>query len=543
MKDNKKSTENVEKKQIQEVEKENVIVEENLNEDKNNNQEGKKRNVLGIALIAAIIIILAIGLGYKVISNNPTNILKNSINNAYKDFKDELKDYDKKKNGFNITKDTFKINGDIEFSGDYFKDLKDNKISFVAGLDYPNKLIEGEATLEEDGKNLLNATVWNKDDKLYIKSNNLFDNTYVMDDFNFEEEFDLSELEDLMEEMNEVSTDDIDYLVKEFKDALIKSLDKDEMTKEKETIDINDISVKTTKISYNIDKTSTKELMTSLSDILVENDEFVSKLAKLTDVEKNDIKDSLKELKDKENYEDMPKGEFNVYLTGINNKAVKVELKLDSITLSYSEYKDNVYALISEKQSNTKIEVIGKTEKKVTDIEVKYNKEKIATLTVRQFDEEGIDLDYDINIEDVIEAKGSLKITSKEKSKTEYDGVIEFSINGNIDNEELDFGINMNYTIKTGEKIADYDTNDAIPEDEITKEDEKKLEDALEELKNSGFGTLFKDLSLDLSTDDNKDNNSDDFDIYDDDKCWDAYYKDETWNKTYKEYYNEYCAN
>lgn len=551
MKDNKKSTENVEKKQIQEVEKENVIVEENLNEDKNNNQEGKKRNVLGVVLIAAIIIILVIGLGYKVVSNNPTNILKNSINNAYKDFKDELKDYDKKKNDFNITKDTFKINGDIELSGDYFKDLKDNKISFVAGLDYPNKLIEGEATLEEDGKNLLNATVWNKDDKLYIKSNNLFDNTYVMDDFNFEEEFDLSELEDLMEEMNEVSTDDIDYLVKEFKDALIKSLDKDEMTKEKETIDINDISVKTTKISYNIDKTSTKELMTSLSDILVENDEFVSKLAKLTDVEKNDIKDSLKELKDKENYEDMPKGEFNVYLTGINNKAVKIELKLDTVTLSYSEYKDNVYALISEKQSNTKIEVIGKTEKKVTDIEVKYNKEKIATLTIRQFDEEGIDLDYNINIEDVIEAKGSLKITSKEKSKTEYDGVIEFSINGNINGEELDFGIKMNYTIKTGEKIADYDTNEAIPEDDITEEDKKKLEDALEELKNSGFGTLFKDLSLDLPTDDNNNDknndknndNNDELDIYDDYECWNAYYKDENWDGTYKEYYNEYCAN
>lgn len=551
MKDNKKSTENVEKKQIQEVEKENVIVEENLNEDKNNNQEGKKRNVLGVVLIAAIIIILVIGLGYKVVSNNPTNILKNSINNAYKDFKDELKDYDKKKNDFNITKDTFKINGDIELSGDYFKDLKDNKISFVAGLDYPNKLIEGEATLEEDGKNLLNATVWNKDDKLYIKSNNLFDNTYVMDDFNFEEEFDLSELEDLMEEMNEVSTDDIDYLVKEFKDALIKSLDKDEMTKEKETIDINDISVKTTKISYNIDKTSTKELMTSLSDILVENDEFVSKLAKLTDVEKNDIKDSLKELKDKENYEDMPKGEFNVYLTGINNKAVKIELKLDTVTLSYSNYKDNVYALISEKQSNTKIEVIGKTEKKVTDIEVKYNKEKIATLTVRQFDEEGIDLDYNINIEDIIEAKGSLKITSKEKSKTEYEGVIELSINGNIDGEDLDFGIKMNYTIKTGEKIADYDTNEAIPEDDITEEDKKKLEDALEELKNSGFGTLFKDLSLDLPTDDNNNDknndknndNNDELDIYDDYECWNAYYKDENWDGTYKEYYNEYCAN
>lgn len=554
-----KSTEDVQEELSPVSEKTVIVDDETLKEvqDKVQNDftgNGKKKKIVVPIVVAAIALILIIGgIGYKIISNNPTNILKDSINNAYKDFKDSLEEYDKKKKDFDITKDSIKVSGDLQLSGDMFKDIEDDKISFTAGFDYANKLLEGEATLEEDGKNLLNATVWTKDNKMYLKSNNLFDNTYELDDFDFDEEFNLEELEDAMSEMDNVSTDDIDYLVKEFKDALIKSLNKDEMTKEKETIEINDLSVKTTKISYNIDKNSTKELMTSLSDILTENDEFISKLAKLTDSEKSDIKDAFKELKDKDNYEDMPKGEINVYTTGVTNKVVKVELKLDTVTMSYSDYKDNVYVLVSEKESDIRLEVIGKTEKKVTDIEVKFNKQKIATLTVRQFDDEGIDFDYDIDVEDEIKAKGTVKITCKEKSKTEYEGVVEFSIKAEADGEEIDFGAKMNYTIQTKEKIADYDTSKAIASDDITEEDAEKLENALEDLENSKIYSFIEDMNLDdlLDIDDNNtsDNtyNDDDFDIYDDDECWDAYYKvayeDGTWTKTYKEYYNEYCAN
>lgn len=555
------STENVQVEQSSKLEETVIVDDETLKEVKDNVQNdlvgnGKKKKMVVPIVIAAIVLIIVIGgVGYKTISNNPTNILKDSINNVYKDFKDELKEYDKKKKDFDITKDSLKISGNIELTGDMFKDIKDDKISFTAGLDYANKLLEGEATLKEDGKDLLNATVFTKDDKLYLKSNNLFDNTYYLDDFDFEEEFNLDEFKTAMEEMENISTDDIDYLVKEFKDALIKSLNKDEMTKEKETIEINDVSVKTTKISYNIDKNSTKELMSSLADILTENDEFISKLAKLTDTEKSDIKDALKELKDKDSYEDMPKGELNVYTTGITNKVVKVELKLDTVTVSYSDYKDNAYLLVSEKNSDMKLEVIAKTEKKVTDIEVKFNKEKIATFEVRQFDEEGIDLDYNIDVENEIKAKGTIKITSKEKGKNEYVGVIEFSIDAEVEGVKLDFGVKVDYTVQMKEKIADYDTSKAIESDDITEEDSKKLESALEDLKDSNIYSFLEDMDfddlLDINTkDDSNDDNydtNDDFDIYSDNDCFDAYYKatyeDKTWNKTYSDYYKEYCKN
>lgn len=554
---NEKITENVIEEQSPKLEETIIVDDETLQEVKDNvsndfTKNGKKKKMIVPIVIAAIALFLVIGgIVYKTISNNPTNILKDSINNAYKDFKDELKEYDKKKKDFDITKDSLKINGDVELTGDIFKDLKDDKISFEAGLDYANKLLEGEATLKEDGKDLLNATVFTKDNKIYLKSNNLFDNTYELDDFDFDEEFNLNDFEDMMSEMDNISTDDIDYLVKEFKDALIKSLNKDEMTKEKETIEINDLSIKTTKISYNIDKTSTKELMSSLSDILTENDEFVSKFAKLTDLEKSDIKDAFKELKDKDNYEDMPKGEINVYTTGVTNKVVKVELKLDTVTMSYSDYKDNVYILVSEKESNMKFEVIAKTEKKVTDVEVKVNKQKVATLTVRQFDEEGIDFDYNIDVEDVIKAKGTIKITCKEKSKTEYEGVMEFSVNGEIDGEEIDFGAKMNYTITTKATIADYDTSKAIASDDITEEDAEKLENALEDLENSNIYSFIEDMNLDdlinNNDDDYEDNSKDDFNIYEDSECFDDYYEaayeNETWSGTYREYYNAYCKN
>lgn len=449
----------------------------------------KKKNIVPFIILAVIAFILIVGgIGYFTISKNPTNVLKGAINNAYKDFSKELKKYDKKQIDFNILEDSFKVSGDVELSGSLFKELNGEKLSYDMGLDYAKKKASIEAKINEDGKDLVDASVYFKDNKSYIKSNSLFNNIYDLGEAEFDEIFDFSEFEDIINSTSNYkapSVEDIDYVVKEFKDALIKSLDKDQMTKSKETLEINDINVKTTKITYNIDKSSAKDLFGKMADIILENDELIKKLADMTNQDKSDVKDLFKELKDKDAYEDFGKGgDFSVYTTGLTNKVVGFELNINGVKIIVRDYKDNAYIEVSEKESDIKFIITSVKEKDVYNIDIKLNKEKIATLKVKEVNKDTIDLEYDIQYED-IKIKGSLKMTIKEVSNNEYKLDVDFNINYDIEGEKNDFGVKFSANVKLKEEVANIDTSKATLFDDMSEDEANKILNKVKELQNS----------------------------------------------------------
>ena len=252
-----------------------------------------KKNLLPVIIVGALVALLVIAaIAYTVITSNPKNLLKGAINKIYSEFSDSLEVYDdtlKELKEYKIDlKDPISVNADLQVRGSLFdlNKIKDNKISIAAGIDAGNKKMEATAKIEESGKDLFNGATYIKDDKFYFTSDQVLNNMYYFDlnsaDYSdlkesFYEIFDsingLEQTEFNMEELlkDAPKSKDIDEIGKELKDALISSLNEEYITKTKEEIEINDLTVKATKVSYDLNKASVKDLMTTFAETVLLN--------------------------------------------------------------------------------------------------------------------------------------------------------------------------------------------------------------------------------------------------------------------------------
>lgn len=459
------------------------------------NNKGKKKWIIPLVISLVVIAALAVGgIFYFNISKNPTDVLKAVINNAYEDFSKELKKYDKNKIDFDIVEDSMKADGELELGGSLFKGLESDTLSFSYGLDYANKKAYASALLNENNKKLVDGSVYLQNDKTYLTSDSLFDNVYELSDAKFDEAFDLEELKNI----KTPSVDDIDYVVKEFKDALIDSLDEKQMTQSKETIEINDKSINTTKITYTINEESAKDLSTKMADIILANDKLITKLAEMYNVENDFMKESIEELKNEDNYADFGEGgEFVVYTTGVTNKAVGCELNIDGINISIKEYKDNAYIEIYDEENENRIIITSIKEKDIYNVVINYNDEEVGTLNIKEANENTIDLDYDIDYEGII-LNGSLKLSIENKNNDEYSYDIEFDIDYDILGQKNDFSIKLSMNINFKEDIDSVNTSKAISFDKMTEADANKMADKLAEIQNSKLFEYIGGLDLGL---------------------------------------------
>lgn len=469
----------------------------------------KKKMLIPIVTIVAVILAAIGGVLFYTFNKKPEAIMKDAINDAYKDFSKALKEYEENAINFDILKDSFKMSGELSVGGDLLKGLENDKIKVEVGLDAANEKFEASAILTEKNKNLLDATVFGKNGKLYIKSNNLFDNTYYIDDYDFEDYFDFSEYESMMSEIKMPSADDIDSIVKSLKNAIIKSLDKDEMKKSKEEIKINGTKVKTTKITYTIDEKSTEKFVKSMIKEIKKDDSLLEKIAEITDMDVSDLEDAIDEAQDAINegdaFKGMGKGKFSIYTAGLKQDVVRVELVADGVTIGYSDYKDNFYFEVTSKDDDVNFEIVGETKKDVTTIDVKYNKETYATFKVRAFTSDYIDLDFDINLpkdiagEEIV-AKGSIKLTANKDGDKEVNGTFEFSLDAKIAGESINVSGKFDYKFEIGVEIADYNSSKAKEMDDMTEADAEKLMKAIEALEDTEifeFISQFEDIDFD----------------------------------------------
>lgn len=504
----------------------------------------KKSNGLVKALVIVIALVVLGGGGffaykYFFAKSTPTKTIKDAINDVYNDFSSSLDKLEDKKINLSILEDSFKLEGDLELTGSTFADLKNDKLNFNLGLDYKNEKLELSGKLLENNKNLVDGTMYVTNNHYYLKSDSLLNNLYDLGEYDFKENFDLSELEDALNGVDIPSIEDIKFIVKELKDALLNSLNDDDFTQEKVELTINGNKYDVNKITYKINQANMMKLGTSLSKQLLNNDNLLNKLVQISGLNKDDIKSALEEMQETDFYEDIENEiEFNIYTAGLTNSFVGAELTNESAMVAYYNYKDNAYVNVQSKDDDWQVEVVSKKEKDVYNVTVNYNsdnkKEEIAKLTVRSFTEEEIDLDYEINYDDV-DLKGTLKITFNKVSDKEVNGNINFSISGkDEDGNNQDAGIKLSYKITTGEKIADIKTSNALSSSDLTEEELTKIQNKIEELKDT---SIYKYIESFLPDEEDYGTGTD---IYDDDECWDKY-MDSDYSSSYSDYYEEYC--
>ena len=458
----------------------------------------KKFN-LGILIIPAIVVVLLIvGIVAKVATSSPKAVFTSSINSVYKDVSKYLKKADKLNETFDIKEKALYVKGDVKLSTnveditDELGELKDLKVSFEGGLDLKHEELLGGFTVDGD-KESIGGTVYVTDSMAYLKTTFL-DEIYKteLDDFDFGEV--LEEYEEATKDID-VDPETYDYLVKTVKNAVVKSLDKKSMEKSKGSFEVDGKTVKATKVSYVFTKSSTKELINKVVDILLEDDKFIDKLADCTGMEKGDIKDALKEVKSSAKDIDFDKEiRLNLYTKGLFNNVVGMSL----------EYSDKEYVTVfkngkttemifdnHDKSDQMKVVVTAVEGKKETEVTIKMNKEKLGTLTIRELSEEVIDLDF--NVEAAGEkVKGTIYFTEKQK-KNVISGEYKFKLSKDEEYVEL----SGNYSIEAQDKLEGFKTSDAVSFEDA---DEEAIADKLKEVieKDEKLNVIFSDLLEEL---------------------------------------------
>lgn len=434
--------------------------------------------VVPIVVAAAAIVLIIAGISVKTVSSSPKAVFKNAINKTYKEVNNYLKEYDDAKEKFSLDEKALDFTGDIkfetnmkEFSSKDFN-ISDYKIGFDLGIDPKKENMQLGGSL--NGSNAsLDAKLYLSNEKIYLTS------TVLKDPVDITElasgiGINLSDLSTYYEQFSKsakIDTADYKYVIKTFKNALIKTLDSKKMKKSSGKFEVNGKNISATKISYELDEDTIRETIKSICEELLENDEFISKVSKMFDIDKNDLKDGIKQLKSSAKDIDLKDSIFlNIYIKGLLNDIVGVSIEIDDDEyVSFYKDKNNIEFIVdnhvkedSYYSSKIKLIVTAVEENKETSVTVKYNGEKYATLTIREMKKEKIDLDYNISIPNKDTYKGTIYVTCDEKKDT-ITGEYKFKVSK--DDEYVN--VSGTYTFAAKDSLDSINSEKAIKVEDI----------------------------------------------------------------------------
>lgn len=409
-----------------------------------NKQEGLKY-ILFIGI--PVIIILGV-LGAYYYTTSPITILSKTINELYHQIdKIETKEMDT-----NIYENPFQIKMNASFQTDLkeLKEIQKYNYNIELGLDYSKEYMELLLGMKEKEKEIIEATFYQFQNKQYVKSEKLFDKMLeVNNNVPWNEMFDL---EDLKQNENTMDVETTKEILKEIKNIFIKSLDKKYISREKKDITIDNSKIKTTKITYLLNKENQEYTKTYLTNQIKQDKKLMEKIAKITKKTEEDIKESLEEWKNNKIEEDY---QIELYTEGINQNVIEIILR---------ENKDEIINYINYKEINR----------------ITYKDE--LSLSFKEINENKINLDYEIKKENIT---GSLEITTNDG-----ENLNNMDIYLKMNSKEFNGEIKLNIEISSKQlEIPDWE--DAKNIEDLTSSEVQTL---FENLEKSLQGTFFYDL-------------------------------------------------
>lgn len=455
-----------------------------------------------IVTIAVVAVVLVGGIILSVASSTPKAVFKNAIKTMYKGANFAIEGYETYLDEYDITKNALQVNGNftletnVEDLADY--DLNKITVGFDAGVDYKNEVLSFGGSLKGNKETVkLNAQVQNKE--MYITST-LFKEVLKIDSEMLSElgvEFDFESIKEGYEEFQkEYNTDPetYEYLAKTIRNALVKSIDSEFMEKEKDKIDVLDKEIKVTKYSYIFDEDAVQDLVTKVTEYLLEEEDFAKSLADATGMDKKDIKEALKEAK-KSAKEIEFDGEFalNIYTRGLFNSYAGMGFEIEgkeyfslytdgkNIEMTYDDHLGGDYG--------TKIVMTMEKDGKGYKGVLKENKEKLLEVNFKEITDEVIDSEFVIY--DDGEKMGTIEfyISVKENKKsfvTDY----KFKI---TDEESKEYvGFKGNYTLTIKDSLDKTNTKGAISIEELDVEAVQENIESIAE-KDEALGSIIEE--------------------------------------------------
>lgn len=447
----------------------------------------KKFGLSKVIAIAAVIVVLVALIIVKTALSTPKQAFKNAINELYKETSRYLNDADDFLNKYNLEKETvinnveFKIDSNIEDFNSSLEEtginIKDTTIKAKVGYNLDKEELVFGGSLKGESEEI-SLDAYAIDDNVYIKTN-LYDDIIKAENSYGSPFANIDELKEYNKIMKNLDFKTYDSILKSITNALNNSLNSDDMEKESDEIDIVDSSVKVTKNSYELDDKALSNIIRDTIEQLLDDKDFIDNLADTLDIKKDDLEDSLKDLrKSAKDIEYDEKLVINIYTKGLLNSftGFSLEIERDEYFTYFTDGKNTEITFDNNQEgySETKINIQAVKDGKETDVTVKYNGEEIITATIKELSEEKVDLDFELKEDKETVASGTIYLTVKEE-KDNISG--DFELRFEQDKEYLN--LKGNYKTEIGGKLTTIDPEKAIDENEI---DENELMANLEEI-------------------------------------------------------------
>lgn len=426
-----------------------------------NNEEIKKKlskKQMLFIIIAAIIVI--VGIIFLIIKiTDKTVYYKNVINTSFNKITTSINELDKITGNNTSFSDSIIVNGDIQDNT--------SKVGIELKTNLKDKILQGKINYNTYDLNYIY-----QDNKSYISSDSIFNNTYQIDS-----KLGSIDLDNILSNITIESSADTAELINtinSLKAIITSSLENKYISKKTTKTIIDKTEESVTRYSYTLNKESLKKFLNKLN----KNNNLKKKIINLVNtIAKDEVLTESNFRSELENK--IINGTFNIYTQGSKVRKVSIYL-VDFLNVDFTS--NNGY---------DRVEFTN--EKKSNNVIVNYNtNSKEYTISLFQKSSKRFDItfmmDNDINANYSVYANND-KIT----------GTITVTDVMNIKNRKIKATINynnktftINCTINKNDSVSKMDVSNAITNGTPSEEEQLKFKNAISEFTNS---SLFKDLS------------------------------------------------
>ena len=321
----------------------------------------KKKNHKWILVVLIVLLLGVIGFGYYYVTR-PDVVFSTLLNRAYKEANKTSEEYKQMK----VILD---MNASVDM-GDEYKEFTDiiKNISINTSINYDSTNDTFALSLKADykKKELASANMYYENKGVYVELKNLLDKLIKID---VEDENDIN-----------ITDEDINILFEEVYNALKSTLKVAEYTSSKEKVN-GESTNKYTLVINNKNKTI---LVNSFIDYLLNSEDFINTVVKISETTKDEV---LKVLNGSKDVEDLEKDIYvSVYVKSFTNELVKFEVSTkDDVLMTFSEVSKSVYkmemsiegvkviATITEDEKNNKANIVYDIESDVFNAKLTLN--------------------------------------------------------------------------------------------------------------------------------------------------------------------------
>lgn len=464
----------------------------------------KKNKGVIVAVVLVIIAILAV-LGYFVVYpyivknylNDPKNVYETSIQAAFKGINNKAEQLVHQKA-------IYSIEGSFESNIDTLKPYTGYTYGLNMGVDPTNKTIQTGIIIKNETSSTEHSYYrYLKDNKEYVKYSSYRGYIYLGEaDLEATKNI-FSSFNELFDNADKMSAEDSQYIINKFSELVVASIDESKLAKEDAVIKVNEEELKVTNNKYTMDYEVRCNTVNSIVDGLKKDDKAIEILSKMTETSKEEVIEQLDKAKENMSSSDEEAKKsvtyVHIYTYGLKNDIVGFELTTnqDDSRIYYYNHDNHFDAgmyLVTEdeetgKEEKTSFQLLGVKEGTNTKVTIKSEDKEIGTLTIRKWDENAIDFDYELTIEDT-KVNGTITFTSdvnEERAKYTFDGSVNMG--------EQYIKVSLKFDEDWTSEVANINTDSADTlTDEQLAEKEKEFMDALME---TPIGIFFSTVSND----------------------------------------------